>query len=204
MSANASGRVPDGTGLAGFAPSRDASRPVGAHPSRYEVVPVTGRAAIRWVSEVHRHLPKLQGALFAVGVSNYGHVVGVATAGNPARVWQGTGRLVITRCAAITGLPRLIGNDGREHAAPVCSMLYGALCRAATALGYREAWTYTLPGECGKTLLAAGFIDMGVTSGGEWSREDRARDRAVCALPKRRWMRSLSRHELPSLIGLAA
>lgn len=152
----------------------------------YELAPVTGRAAIKWVADVHRHLPKLQGAMFAVGVAHGGQIVGMATAGNPARVWQGTGRMVTTRCAAKSDLPGI-----GQHCAPVCTMLYGALCRAAKALGYREAWTYTLPCEPGTSLVAAGFQYMGETSGGEWSREDRARDKAVCALPKKRWMRQL-------------
>jgi len=36
-------------------------------------------------------------------------------------------------------------------------MLYGAVCRAATALGYDEAITYTLASEDGASLRAAGF-----------------------------------------------
>lgn len=166
----------------------------------YELTPVTGRAAIKWVAETHRHLPKLQGALFAVGVKRDGELVGVATAGNPARVWQGTGRLVITRCATKPDQPGI-----NDHAAPVCTMLYSAICRAAKALGYREAWTYTLPGETGVSLLAASFKPMGETKGGEWSRDDRARDKAVCALPKRRWMRQLAQSlptpEQPASVG---
>jgi hypothetical protein len=151
---------------------------------RYSIAPITGRAALAWISKTHRHLPKLQGALFAVGVERDGELVGVATAGNPARVWQGTGRVVITRCAAKPDLP-----DVGDHAAPVCTMLYGALCRAARALGYREVWTYTLPWEAGVSLRAAGFTLIGETSGGEHSRESRPRVSAICPDKKLRWMR---------------
>jgi hypothetical protein len=71
-------------------------------------------------------------------------------------------------------------------------MLYGALCRAGKALGYSEAWTYTLPHEDGRSLHAAGFLDMGLTSGGEHDRPSRHRAPAVCSLPKRRWARPLT------------
>lgn len=144
------------------------------------VAPCTIRAAKKVVSEWHRHLPKLQGGLFAVQVlDDAGQCVGVGVFGNPCQEWQGTGRGVITRCAT----------EGAENA---CSMVYGALCRAAKALGYREAWTYTLPEEPGTSLRAAGFMDMGLTEGGEHDRPSRRRKAAVRPDPKRRWLRRLS------------
>lgn len=150
------------------------------------LVPITGKAALRWIAQTHRHLPKLQGALFAVGVEQSGELVGVGTAGNPARVWQGTGRFVITRVAVRSGLPKI-----GDHASPACTMILSALCRAGAALGYSEVWTYTLPEESGVTLKAAGFVDMGMTEGGEHSRPSRPRAPAVRPEPKRRWMRTL-------------
>ncbi len=130
--------------------------------------------------DTHRHLPRIEGGLFAVGVvDDTGSLHGVAVAGNAARVWNGTARLVITR----------VGTDGVRNG---CSVLYGALCRAGKALGYREAWTYTLPSEPGTSLKAAGFKDMGLGKGGEHDRENRPRNKAVSAEPKRRWMRRLS------------
>lgn len=157
-------------------------------PAAYRVAPCTVKAAIKQVRALHRHLPKLQGGLFAVRVlDRTGECVGVAVFGNPSRVWQDTGRGVITRCAAQENLAP-VGN----HAAPACTMLYGALCRAAKALGYREAWTYTLPEESGKSLKAAGFLDMGLTDGGEWDRPSRPRKSAVRSEPKRRWLRRLA------------
>lgn len=151
-----------------------------------QLVPVTGKAALRWIAQTHRHLPKLQGALFAVGVEQGGELVGVGTAGNPPRVWQGTGKFVITRVAVKPGLPGI-----GDHASPACTMILAALCRAGAALGYREAWTYTLPEESGLTLKAAGFIDKGMTAGGEHDRPSRPRAPAVRPEPKRRWMRKL-------------
>lgn len=145
-----------------------------------KIAPCTVKAALRKVREWHRHLPELQGGLFAAACEVDGECVGVAVAGNPSRVWQGNGKLVISRVAT----------TGYENA---CSMLYGALCRAAKALGYREVWTYTLPDEPGTSLRAAGFTDMGLTDGGEHSRPSRYRKPAVRPEPKRRWVRVLSR-----------
>jgi hypothetical protein len=139
----------------------------------------TVKAAVRFVREHHRHLPSVQGGLFAARVVDYeGSTRGVGIAGNPARAWQGTGRIVITR----------IATDGAPNA---CSMLYGALCAAAKSLGYIEAWTYTLPEEPGTSLRAAGFEDMGLTDGGEHDRPSRRRKPAVRPDKKRRWRRRL-------------
>lgn len=142
--------------------------------------PITVKAARKLVRSWHRHLPKLQGGLFAVQViDDDGKCVGVGIVGNPCMEWQGTGRCVITRVAT----------EGYENA---CSMVYSALARAAKALGYVEVWTYTLPEEPGTSLRAAGFIDMGLTEGGEYDRPSRSRKPAVRSEPKRRWLRILA------------
>lgn len=140
----------------------------------------TVKEARRLVKIWHRHLADIQGGLFAVKcVDDAGNCVGVAIAGNPAQEWQGTGRIVISRVAT-------------TEAKNACSMLYGAMCRAAKALGYVEAWTYTLPHEPGISLRAAGFVDMGMTDGGEHSRPSRPRKPAKHPEPKRRWLRKLA------------
>lgn len=158
------------------------------------LVPMSVKGALAQVSAWHRHLPDLQGGLFAVGISDGDQLVGVGVAGNPSRMWQGTGRILISRCAMLENLPQIIDSDGKSHAAPGCTMVYGSLARAAKALGYSEAWTYTLPNEDGRSVKAAGFKDMGLTDGGEWSRPSRARRIAVCSEPKRRWLRELRGH----------
>lgn len=144
-----------------------------------KVVPITVKAAQGLVALWHRHLTKVQGGLFAAAIEVDGAVVGVGIAANPARVWQGTGRFVIARTAV---------TEGHRNG---CSMLYGALCRAGKALGYREAWTYTLPDEPGTSLRAAGFKDMGMTRGGTHDRPSRARAAPVRPEAKRRWCRKL-------------
>lgn len=143
------------------------------------LAPMTVKAARAYVAEHHRHLGNCHGGLFAVAALAGDEVAGVAIAGHPARVWMGTGRIVITRVAT-------------EGAPNACSMLYGAMCRAAKALGWREAWTYTLPHESGASLRAAGFRDMGLTRDEEWHRPSRARAAMPIRAQKRRWMRELA------------
>lgn len=158
------------------------------------IVPVTGRAALTWIAAHHRHLPRLQGALFAAGCAVGDDLVGVATAGNPPRVWQGTGRFVITRVAMLPGLPPVVAADGSVHAFPGCTMLYRALCDAGRALGYTEVWTYTLPHEDGRSLRAANFEYMGETERERpegFSRPSRKRAPAVRPEVKGRWRRQL-------------
>jgi hypothetical protein len=148
--------------------------------SALRIAPITVKAARAWVRAHHRHLPDVQGGLFASAVVDDASTLrGVAVAGNPARVWQGQAKLVISRCAT-------------DECPNACSALYGSLCRAAKALGYREAWTYTLPDEPGTSLRAAGFVDQGVTAGGEHDRPSRHRRAAVRPEPKRRWLRILN------------
>ncbi len=147
--------------------------------SKFRLRPATVTAAIKWVAQIHRHLKReLAGARFAVAIADETGWRGVAIVTSGPRVWEGTGRCNIARVAT----------DGANNA---CSMLYGAICRAAQNLGYREAWTYTLPGEPGTSLRAAGFEDMGVTAGGEHDRPSRRRKPAEQPAPKRRWRRVL-------------
>jgi hypothetical protein len=146
--------------------------------SNLRVVPCTAKQAQAWVAKLHRHLPRVGMSRFAAAVADETGWRGVGIVGNGPRVWEGTRRAVITR----------IATDGAPNA---CSMLYGALCRAARALGYVEVWTYTLPEEPGTSLRAAGFVEMGTTDGGEHDRPSRRRAPAVRPEPKRRWMRKL-------------
>lgn len=162
----------------------------------YVIKPTTVKAAKAWVREVHRHLPVIQGGLFASSVWNEDRPVAMAIAINPPRVWMGTGRIVIGRVAAIPGL-----DDVGSHAAPACTMLYGSLCRAAKALGYTEAWTYTEPGESGASLRAAGFQFMGETRAAEWDRPSRPRKPSPRPGRKGRWMRLLSAPTTPATCG---
>lgn len=161
--------------------ARSSSRSRSHGGASLRVWPCTVKQATAWVKALHRHLPDLEGGLFCAAIGEAPDEAswrGVAVVGHPAQVWQGTGRCVISRVAT-DGVPQ------------GCSMLYGALCRAAKALGYVEAWTYTLPEEPGTSLRAAGFEDMGMGKGGEWDRDGRPRGPAADDRPKRRWRRVL-------------
>lgn len=148
--------------------------------TRLSLHSVTAKDAVRWAATVHRHLRReLAGARFAVAaVDEHGTRVGVAIVTSGPRVWEGTHRCNIARVAT----------DGTRNA---CSFLLGAICRAAKALGYREAWTYALASEPGTSLRAAGFEWVGETRGGEHGRASRPRAPAEQSGAKQRWRRVL-------------
>jgi hypothetical protein len=135
--------------------------------------PLTVKAALPFVAAVHRRLPRIQGAMWAVGVADGNDLVGVALVGHAARVWPDT--LGVLRVAVIEGHPN------------ACSMLYGSCSRAARDMGAGSLVTYTHGDEHGASLKASNWIDGGFTMGGEHSRPSRPRAPAVDPLPKRRW-----------------
>lgn len=136
--------------------------------------PCTVRAALPFCRRVHRRLPNLQGAMWAVSVWANGELVGVALVGNPARKLMGD-TLAVLRVAVI---------EGNRNA---CSMLYGSCARAGKAMGAANMVTYTHGDEHGASLKAAGWIDGGLTDGGEWGRDGRPRQLALDPEQKRRW-----------------
>jgi len=138
--------------------------------------PISRRCATEWVARYHRHLPKSPpGWLFGVGVYKDNRLVGVAFAGRPAaRALQDGVTCEITR----------VCTDGTRNA---CSAAYGALRRAASALGYRRVVTYTRADEDAASVRASGFVRDGCAGGGEWGRRGRVRvvqDQS----PKVRWI----------------
>lgn len=145
-----------------------------------ELRPCSVRRAEALVKEIHRHLPRIEGGLFATTVYVSGELVGVAVASVPkARMSNDGFTAEITRCAT----------DGHANA---CSRLYAALCRALAAIGHRRVLTYTRPEEPGTSLRAASFMDDGMTDEESWDRLGRPRKpRADEKIPKRRWVRLL-------------
>lgn len=152
-----------------------------------KVAPITLKAARKFVGELHRHNRPPQGGLFAVSVRDGERVAGVAIVGRPVARMLDDGRTVeITRTCT----------DGTKNAN---SMLYGAACRTAAAMGYERAITYTLAEEPGVSLRAAGFeVDAHVKAEDSWSRPSRARTQADLFGHKRpqgakvRWRRRLA------------
>jgi hypothetical protein len=103
------------------------------------------------------------GAKFCIGVAKDGEVVGAAIVGRPvARMLDDGWTLEVNRTCT----------DGTKNAN---SALYGAVRRAAFALGYRKLITYTLPSESGASLRGAGWHCVGEAGGGTWNRDNRPR-----------------------------
>jgi hypothetical protein len=110
-----------------------------------DIRPVTLREARRFIGEHHRHNLPPRGWRFGVALWAGDRMVGVGVASRPVArgLEDGLTVEIIRTCT-----------DGTRNAN---SMIYGALCRAAKALGYRRAVTYTLAEESGASLRASGF-----------------------------------------------
>lgn len=151
--------------------------------------PATVKEALRWCRAVHRRLPKLQGARWAVAAERDGAMVGFALVGSPARLLDDGVTLAVTRVAVLEGDESESGNKG------ACSMLYAACSRAARDMGALDLITYIHGDESGVSLRAAGWIEdvEHVSRGGEHSRPSRPRAAAVDPSPKIRWLAPWSR-----------
>lgn len=128
--------------------------------SDLRLVPVSLREAREFIGKHHRHNRPPQGWKFGVGLMNgTGELRGVAVAGQPiARALDDGKTIEVTRVAT----------DGTKMAN---SKLYGAVLRAAKALGYERALTYTLDSESGSSLKAVGFVEVDRVAGTRnWSR----------------------------------
>lgn len=120
--------------------------PVVAKLMKLHVVPVTFAAARAFIVLHHRHHGVPAGYLITAGVADAnGTLHGVATAGRPvARNYD-------------DGLTIEVNRACTDGAANACSMLYATMWRAAKALGYTGAITYTHQDESGASLRAAGW-----------------------------------------------
>ena len=99
------------------------------------LVPITRKEAREFVARHHRHSQPHVTERFQVGLTNGAGLVGVAVAGLPsARLLCDGATIEITRLCTL----------GDRNAA---SMLYGAMLRAAKALGYRRAHVHPAIGE---------------------------------------------------------
>jgi len=110
------------------------------------IIPVTFAQARAFVAAFHRHHAPPAGAVFSLGVADERGVLrGVATVGRP------------TNRISDDGLTAEVTRACTDGTANACSMLYAASWRAAKALGYTCAITYTQDGESGSSLRAAGW-----------------------------------------------
>jgi hypothetical protein len=112
-----------------------------------DLVPIDLIDARRFIREHHRHNPETTGWRVGVGLSN-GELRGVAVLSRPVapKVANAEPRTaeIIRVCT--------VGDKNAN------SRLYGAMCRAAAALGYLSVITYTRPDESGASLKASGFV----------------------------------------------
>lgn len=146
--------------------------------TRLRVAPIGLKEANTFVAREHRHHGSTRGHKFSVSVvDELGTVRGVAIASRPvARGFDPRRTIEVVRLAT----------DGTPNA---CSMLYGAVRRAAVAMGYNpaEIITYTLASEPGTSLRAAGWHRDAETRGGSWDTPSRRRTDHAPTEPKVRW-----------------
>lgn len=110
-----------------------------------QIRPITFRAACAFVAENHRHNKPPRGHKFSIALYAGERLVGVAMAGRPvARAFDDGLTIEVNRSCT----------DGTPNAN---SMLYGAVWRAARAMGYQRNITYTQADESGVSLRAAGY-----------------------------------------------
>jgi hypothetical protein len=156
-----------------------------------KLVPISLADAKRYVNEHHNHSEAPVSWKFGVGLELDGKLIGVAIAGRPVS------RMLDRESSAIEITRVCLAEKGAHRNA--ASRLYGAICRAAAALGYEAAYTYTLQGEDASSVRAAGFTaDRQVPGQPTWSRKGRARQDATLfggarrpVGDKTRWVRSL-------------
>ena len=154
-----------------------------------ELVPISITDAKAVVAKWHRHNNPPLGGLFAVSCRNGGStdICGVAIVGRPvARKFQDGFTCEVTRLAT----------NGERNA---CSLLYGACCRAAAAIGFRRIFTYTFQEEPGSSLKASGWtMAAELAASPSWSSPSRLRiqtdlfgNETRPSGPKVRWIKTL-------------
>lgn len=143
-----------------------------------EIRPITFKKACDFINAHHRHHRATVGCKFCLSLWDGDRLVGVAVCGRPVarRLDDGTVCKINRLCT-----------DGTRNA---CSMLYGACCRVAKAMGYKRVITYILESENGASLKASNFVCEGVAGGTHWTGErDRGQD--IPRELKTRWVKDL-------------
>lgn len=122
-----------------------------------KIIPCTYRDAKNYIDMYHRHHNASIGCKFCIAVADESGIHGVAMCGRPVSRYLDDGlTLEINR----------VCTDGSRNA---CSMLYGACCRIAKAMGYEKCITYTLVSENGASLKASNFTNEGIAGGTHWN-----------------------------------
>jgi hypothetical protein len=128
------------------------------------------------VAKHHRHNNPTVGGKFALGATQDGKLVGVASAGRPVCRRLDDGKtLEVLRVAT----------DGTMNA---CSFLYARCAKIARLMGFTRIITYTLESEGGASLRAVGAKPTGPLESHEWGNPNRPRkSQEVYHEPKYRW-----------------
>lgn len=149
-------------------------------PSRLAVRSISLAEAQAFVTRHHAHALAPVSWKFGCGIDDRLGLVGVVMVGRPvARGLDDGQTLEITRLCTLAGA---------QHAA---SILLGAACRAAKALGYRRVVTYTRQDEDGVCCKAAGFTPASTVRGRRWSCKSRPRRDRHEIIDRVRWERLL-------------
>lgn len=118
-----------------------------------ELRPCDFQTARNFVGEMHRHNKPPVGHKFSIALYDGDRLCGVCIVGRPISRYLDDGlTLEVTRNCT----------DGTKNA---CTMLYGAACRAAKALGYKRMVTYTRVSEPGTSLKASNWHYDGPANG---------------------------------------
>lgn len=143
------------------------------------IIPCTYRFAKDYVNKFHRHHDSSQGCKFCIAVKNDNEICGVAMCGRPVsrRLDDGLTMEINRVCT-----------NGTKNA---CSILYGACCRIAKAMGYTNVITYTLESENGASLKASNFVNEGIAGGTKWTGV-RDKGQKIPNELKQRWRRNLN------------
>ena len=133
---------------------------------KYEIVPISFRYACSIVNIFHRHHQAPQGHKFSLGLEVDGDTVGIVIIGRPVARGLDDGRtLEVTRICIM-----------EDNIKNCVSILLGAVCKAAKAMGYLRIVTYILEEEHGSSLRASNFQVDGDVRGRSWSCDSRPRD----------------------------
>ena len=142
------------------------------------IQPITFKQACEFINKHHRHHRATVGCKFCIGLFDDGKLVGVAVCGRPVSRYLDDG---------LTCEINRLCTDGTRNA---CSMLYGASCRVAKAMGYKKIITYILESENGASLKASNFVCEGTAGGTHWTGK-RNRGQDIPKEMKTKWSRWL-------------
>jgi hypothetical protein len=139
--------------------------------------PVSWWHAREFVRNHHSHHPPSLSHQWALGCFDDDWTChGVIVVGRPvARAYDRPGTSEVTRCCT-------------DRTKNVASMLYAAVRREARRRGIHSLLTYTLIGESGTSLVAAGWEFIKPAGGGSWTCPSRPRTDKAPTVSKNLWL----------------